>query len=662
MTDTVLGRLALALPLAVAGWLLGTLPLLLAGVDRPLPAVLLGLPVATGLVWAGLRHAPRLDGPRWVGLATLAVVVAFAALSWATSGEPVVLRRDPGSYTLYADWVAGHGGVSIPTGAKVFGRSPAVGYGSPGFYQQGDRIVPQFLPGLPLLLAPAGWLAGLPGVTHANALIAAAALLVVAGLAARVAGPRAGPLAALVVGTAYPVLHAARSPYSEPLDLMLLTGGLIFLVDRRSGGRGAVLGGLLAGLAVLVRIDALADLLPLFAWVPLLPRPRALRIGAGLGIGVGTGLAGGLLLSRPYLATLRPELIEVGAAAVLALGVGFALRRGVAPRRDGGPSLGRRVLWWRRPRPGLAAAAVLAGAVGFWLRPLVDTAHMPGVAWSGMIGALQRQQGVPVDPTRTYAEHALHWLSWWIGPTGVVIAVVGLALLVHRRLARSVNRADLAPFLLVVVAATVLVLWRPSITPDHPWADRRFVPVVLPGLVIAGCWLVVRLPRMLGVLAAAALVVPTVLASAPLLFASTERGELGAVTRLCTALGPRAAVVVTGTRARLELPQTIRGICGVPTAEVSDDRLAAALPELRAASAGSGRRLVLVAESATPLVAVGARAELVVALTTREDARVLTRRPTRTVSLSVSLWTATPPAPGRPGVGPIRRTGARART
>jgi hypothetical protein len=36
----------------------------------------------------------------------------------------------------------------------------------------------------------------------------------------------------------------------------------------------------------------------------------------------------------------------------------------------------------------------------------------------------------------------------------------------------------------VGVAATALILYRPAITPDHPWADRRLVPVVLPTVVL----------------------------------------------------------------------------------------------------------------------------------------------------------------------------------
>lgn len=625
MTRLVLGRLPLALPALAAGWLLVALPLLLLGAYRPLPAVALGGPAALALAWFVVRRTPDLDGPAWAGWLTLAVVVGFLVLAWGWSSEHVVLRRDAGSYGLYADWLAQHGRLPIPSGSSGFG--PDVSFASPGFFQRGTAIVPQFLSGTPLLLAPAGWVAGLAGILHADALVGAAALLAVAGVAARLAGARGAPFAALGTGLAYPVLHAARSPYSEPLAMLLLFGGLALLAERRL----PLVGGLLAGLATLARIDAPADLLLLVPYAVLAARTGrgSWRLVAGLGLGVGVGLLDGIVLSRPYVATVAGELFAITAAAVLLAVAALALRR-----------------WVARPQwlPWAAAAGITLAGIGFALRPLVQVVRRPTSA-AGMIGALQERQGLPRDPTRTYDEHSLHWLAWWVGWPAVALAVAGLALLARDRLRSGPSRYDAAPFLLVVAGATAAVLLRPSITPDHPWADRRLVPVVVPGLAVCAAWLVAssagRLPRWAVAILGTLALVPVGVATAPLLGAATERGEASAVSRLCERLDPRAAVVITGSRGRNELPQTVRGRCGVPVAVVAEDRLAATLPTVDAAVRRTGRHLVVVAESADVLTAAGLRPEPVVDLGTREDARLLARRPSRAAPLRVQIWTAT---------------------
>ena len=36
--------------------------------------------------------------------------------------------------------------------------------------------------------------------------------------------------------------------------------------------------------------------------------------------------------------------------------------------------------------------------------------------------------------------------------------------------------------------SVVTVLYRPAVAPDQPWASRRLVPFVLPGLILGGIW------------------------------------------------------------------------------------------------------------------------------------------------------------------------------
>src|SRR5260370_38287021 len=41
---------------------------------------------------------------------------------------------------------------------------------------------------------------------------------------------------------------------------------------------------------------------------------------------------------------------------------------------------------------------------------------------------------------------------------------------------------------MVICRASAAVLWQPETVPDQPWASRRLVPLVLPGLILCAIW------------------------------------------------------------------------------------------------------------------------------------------------------------------------------
>ena len=82
-----------------------------------------------------------------------------------------------------------------------------------------------------------------------------------------------------------------------------------------------------------------------------------------------------------------------------------------------------------------------------------------------------------------------------MGPVALAVALITLAVL-FARVARAWTAGEGLPawagVLVVASGSTLLTLWRPGITPDHPWAERRLV-IALPFvalLVTAGAaWL-----------------------------------------------------------------------------------------------------------------------------------------------------------------------------
>ncbi len=657
-------RLSSTVPAVVlAAWLVVGLPLLLARSLHPAVTVALATPLAVVLVVVVLRLRPEpsdVDGRASIALLLTALVaVGFGVLAWTKSAEDVVVRRDPAVYAQTADRLADSGRLPIPADSAAFGDTPGLTYGSPGFYQREDPpvLVPQFMTGTAVALTPAGWWGGLRGITRGNAVIGALALLAVAGLAARLAGPWAAPLAALALALCYPDLHVARSAYSEPAAQLLLFGGLSMLVDARRALPNRLselahgLAGLVLGLGCLVRIDAVLELVALVPVLVVIVMTENRRGGTaaslGLATGVGLGVVDGFVLTKPYVDMLSTELVASALlAVVVAVGTWLVVRNRGRIRE--------RVPWYPR-LPTVVAAAFVLGAFGAYaVRPHLQHPRFDAsepVARD--ITDLQTRLGLPPSGPRTYAEQSMHWLAWWLGLTGLILGVVGLALLLRRSLRYA--RHPALPFALVAVTTTAVVVARPSITPDHPWADRRFVPVVLPALVVAATWLLLvlvawvrrrfdlRAALVAAVAGVAALVVPAAVASAPLLLDQANRGELAAVRATCDALPDGAAVIVTGARGRNELPQVIRAGCDVPVAVAPETDAASTVARATAAAREQGRTVVVLGDTAAAVAAAAdAQAERVVLLVTREDDRQLVQRPRRLEVLHLEFWLARP--------------------
>jgi len=122
--------------------------------------------------------------------------------------------------------------------------------------------------------------------------LGAAAVLTFGGLAARLAGPRWAPLAALVLALSLPEQYTSRSAFSEPLAQILFLGGLCLVIDSLSADGAAArvmagLGGLALGLTILVRIDGISDILLVVPYGGLLVarrQPQGSRSSAGLAL------------------------------------------------------------------------------------------------------------------------------------------------------------------------------------------------------------------------------------------------------------------------------------------------------------------------------------------------------------------------------------------
>ena len=724
----------------VMAWLLPGIPLLLAGVFLPVPMLLIAAPLAVALTAAGLRKVPaswprtppvaRLgaaSAPRpnrgwsaWWGLAgTVAVAAGFALWQFLFNSESVIVLRDPGAYLQTGYWIAQHGSLPIPQSLASFGGAhPGLGFSSIGFYSSGSSVVPGLMSGLPLLLAGAFWVHGISAAAAIGPILGGLAVLTFGGLVGRLAGAQWAPAGALVLGFTLPEQYVSRASFSETAAQVLLFGGLCLVADaltlgdarqdpavpgvpsatgagRRWLRPGAwtrwftpqrammALGGLALGLAAVVRIDALLDVLPAIPFVGILLVRRSTTVLVfciGLAVGAGFGLADGYLLARPFLDALQPmpELIGLIAAWLVAMTlVGVEMLRLPGFRAIPQRLLRARPLRWLPEAGGLIVVAAL---IGLAVRPYLHIVReQASRASAGYVAHLQRLEHLPVDPGRLYAEDTLYWVIWYVGLPAVLLGGFGVALLVRRGLRALLSPGDpsgavriWALPVMVICCGSAAVLWQPETVPDQPWASRRLVPLVLPGLILCAIWASSWLRQrarsrgasrtaasVVAAFCVAALLVPTVATTfglglthrgqdrSPhpsadgLALKRTGPGEVGAVHGLCSSLGPAASVLIVDRLVAAQFSQVIRGMCGVPVAWMTVQSPQAVQNALSGIDR-AGRRPVLLGARPSELASYGGSPVRILDLSTTQDPHTLTQPPTALWPAHYVIWMSTP--------------------
>jgi hypothetical protein len=476
------------------------------------------LPLAAILVavtWRMFRpRVTRADvnGAAWA----LGAAVAWTLLNWVLTSEYLIVVRDPGFLTLSGVWLTNHPSTDIP----VLGADQAAAVqtnlladASQAWNLNGDMIQPQGAKMLPATIAIGGWIGGIWGVLGANIVIGAVGLLAVYALGRHFLGPRVAlaPMAAFGLTVAHIAL--SRSAYSEPLTELLVIAGVLWAwrgIKERSTTL-VVTGALLTGATTLIRIDgalfAAGALLGIVVALALSDAGRAWRVRTGLialaaqAAAVAFGYWSLWRWSTAYADRLGEQthsLINVymllaGALLVWVIAWISPIR---ADRLLTAPlgSIGE------RGARALGAVMVL-GMLILASRPLWTTVHRGttdpvDIFTNSVVQSFQQSQGLPIDPTRTYAESTVSWVSYYLTWPLVLLAFVGLGLATYRAVK---GRGEWAIFLGATLAPSLLYFWKPEIVPDQVWAIRRFEPMTIPAFAmaatLAAIWLAKRISQ-----------------------------------------------------------------------------------------------------------------------------------------------------------------------
>lgn len=620
----------------------GSVGLLLAIVGRytTIAALGVGLPLAAAALVVLHRNLPEGGTSRaaqFGAAAALVLAVGYGAFAGLTPSQNVVVTRDPGSYASTGRWLAREGTLEVDARGSAFDGIRGLRFSGAAVFDVGEPFPPATVPGevdeiresgqiefqfnhlAPVALAIAYDIGGYQLMFRLPALLSAVVLLALYAVTVRVTRrPFVSLLAPALLAASMPFLYVARNTYSESFAATLLWGAVLVLIgvhDRPRAGVAAV-GGLLLGALVCARVDALlyvGMVFPLAAISIAAATQTAVRndrIRAWAAAIFAAGAVGAIgwydLSERSgfYVDGLAPQLSLLRTALVVSVAVsvfGLVAWTLAAPLRR---------LAQRLRRPAAVAGAVLVAAIigyGWLVRPHVETAEtslrLPTVE------TLQRRDGLPVEPSRSYAEDSLRWMAWYLGAPALAAAIGGLTWATWRGIK---GRADAANVTLVVLClgAGALYWYDPNITPDQLWATRRFIPATFPSLALwaaaavgalASTGPAQRLRRArpaagVGALALATilLLVPPLVTTAPLRWQRIQPGYLKPILETCDTVGPDAAIIVLGGFGGATLPQSLRGWCGVPVASQGSAVSPEKLPALAAQIEANGHHLYLV--------------------------------------------------------------------
>lgn len=545
----------------------GSVGLVLAMIGTFQPLIVLGsgsiLAWVVVAAWKRTARAVVAPEPLWAGLALIAVIL-WTALNFPFTSEEIWTGRDGGTYYQTALRIVDTGALLSEPADHPLLPDDASRVG-PGFALDSlDRIVPQFLHVVPVLGAATFGLLGPSGLQTLNLLVGASALLAFYYVAQKRVGGPLGLLVMLALATSLPFIHFSRGIYTE-IMMMLFLLGAVYVTDQmpasRTASRGSFFVGALCGAAILTRIDALLLLLPI-----------------GFFVGWGSGRIANVekrWLIRGFIALASLAVIDLAIFSRYYLGIQANRLLQIALGSVCAVVLGR-ILWaWKghltnalRSRPDLAIAAGVAVVLIVSGALAVRAACCPtyGEVPNSWVSSAQENDGVAIEPTRTYEESAPLWLGWYVGWPTVALALGG-AVVVIRRLVKGDHHNWLV--LLAVTGPFLLYLIQPSITPDHIWAARRLVPTIIPLALLLAAVALREIERSLRFR-------PVAIAAAPILLIGSlvtvplathrEWGGAGAITaEICRLVDDRPVLVVDaeGGLARQQLLMPLNSVCDV---------------------------------------------------------------------------------------------------
>lgn len=596
--------LPVALPAALAAASLGITSLFLIGqFESVLIAVLalaFAIPAFVIILMLYLKKKPNPEAykeRRLFDSLMIVFVLGWALFNFSYVAQSTFIDRDPGIYTVTGKWLSKEDETNVKA-ENVFGSEPGLIARSGGIWndtakdaktEDTTRLQPQGMHLFPALLGIGGRLGGDAWMFRTNVVIGAIALLAVYGFGRLIMKPRWAALATAILGASLPFIYFSRDTYTEPLAVVFTFAALsLAWISYKQLPKVNywlwMLTGITAGAVVQTRADGFFVSIAIVAFLlianffakynmqkPLFRSTITFIAGAGLSIALAwldmTVMSKSYYLSHGTL--IKIQLALLGAAILLGGAVVWLNRKFGFLNRIKKIRKSTAVFW--------VPAIMVGGALLLMSRPLWLKGPdfiMSSAIHSAMV--LQSKLGLPVEP-RSYAESSVLWMNWYIGETLVLLAIGGLVIATIIAIKRN-RMAILASVILITLASGAFFLL-PKITPDHIWAMRRFVPVIMPGLILFGVFTTGILwekfkPKSLsankqvaiGLAVAAFISLPTLITTRPFVRVAEKNSNYESTTQFCNSLPDNAAVLwLEQSTLAATAVQSTRAFCGHPS-------------------------------------------------------------------------------------------------
>lgn len=389
--------------------------------------------------------------------------------------------RDPGLYILNAMHISQEGTVTYETDEYLndnYGELEGiVKEGYPGMFspaefaqingQPGDTS-PQFMPMFSSLLAIGYDLGEIEGLVRVNGIVGVLSILLLYFFAKEFLNQLTARLVLLFMLFEPAQLWGSRLTETEILSqLMFFLAMYLFTKywDKKDT-KYALLAGTLIGIGAFNRIDTYiygAGLFVLFSYCCIWSKQNRKAMGLACAAYVFWGvlaLVYGVFYSTAYFIMHTYGNGTLSGILLLNLGcIAVSLVIYAAGKRKKGNAGGNPFLWLadRKGRCiGAAVLLVLIYAALYFVRPLVK---------EGFDG------------------HAMVEFGWYTSELLILLGIFGIYGLISQMREKS---EKYLMFLVCCMASVVVYTIRPSITPDHIWAGRRWITVNIPFVILMG--------------------------------------------------------------------------------------------------------------------------------------------------------------------------------
>jgi hypothetical protein len=405
--------------------------------------------------------------------AALALVLFLPGFQYAGGGA------DPGVYVMHAIAISRDHSVWIHDPLLAAGSLPvqvaSPGARFPGIWisdAQTGTILPQFYHLWPALLATSYTAGGYGALVATTPLLGVLGVALTAAVARRLAGPVASWAAALLLSTNMMEVWQAKYPTTEILCQVVFVGALLgVLLSVQTRWRWpALVAGLLVGIGYLGRPDGI--LLVLLAvgilallWVLRRFDARAWWFAVGLGVVLPYAFWQAYGPAATYTRANGVPGLAVMLGLIAVCAVGALLLRPVLARVVGRVD---RLLADDRARRWVGRLVTLAAVGLFALARVRERLFGPDYVYYGP------------RLIRSFDEINLQRLSWFFTWPGMLLMLAGIGVVALRR--------HWSPSAWLVTVPTVVLMafyvWHARNSPYFMWVGRRYIPSVVPGIVL----------------------------------------------------------------------------------------------------------------------------------------------------------------------------------